>query len=316
MPIQPPVVVPPGCVRRVKRPQGNDHNSSCHCSLNASALFGTAASTGLTPPIPLSRCQIHELQSCLPQRYQTTVWDPIFDTAVDGFSLHHFYRQASVFPHSAGLCILVVTPRDEQVLPAPSMSSPRQQFQESFPYPPLTGLDGTQQRNDRKSVIGCFTSEVPNLRHNPHQFYGSRETFVFRTSQEHGGIQTFPWNGTDNEEFILSSSHFLGVGGGKEGAAIFLDEALQFGTSSVHCATFDCSSLFGRPKGGLHHSEFLVVRMVWFALRTRVHTEYGGTERPGAASLNTWYASLHDDAPTPCMCGRGAHKHHCTGGAI
>jgi hypothetical protein len=318
MPIQPPVVVPPGCVRRVKRPQGGDHNL-CHCSLNTSALFGSAASTGLVPPMPLSRCQLHELQSNLPQRYQTTIWEPMFDTSVDGFSLHHFYRQVGAFTHSAGLCILVVTPRDEQLgaqtVPT-AIASPRQHSLDACPHPQVTGLDGTQQRHDRKSIIGCFTSEVPNLRHNPHQFYGSRETFVFRTSQEHGGIHTFPWNGTDNEEFILSSSHFLGLGGGKEGAAIFLDEDLQFGTSSMHCATFDCPSLFGRPRGGLHHSEFLVVRMLWFALRTRVHTEYGGNDHPGTASLKLWYASLHDDAPTPCTCGRGAHKHHCTGNVL
>lgn len=317
MPLQPPAVTPPGCVRRVKRPQGGDHNS-CHCSLNVSALCGGVRS--LVPPMPLSRCQLHELQTQLPQRYHTTVWEPMFDTAVDGFSLHHFYRQVGMFSqHSAGLCLLLVTPRDEHLTmahiadrPPPSDAcAPRSTSADVSPHCCVSGLDGTQQRHDRKSVIGCFTSEVPNLRHNPHQFYGSRETFVFHTSQEHGGVISYPWNGSDNEEFMLSSSHFLGVGGGKEGAAIFLDEDLQYGTSSMHCATFDCPSLFGRPRSGLHHSEFLVVRMVWFALRTRAHAEYGGSDRPGAASLKLWYASLHDDAPMPCTCGRGAHKHHC-----
>lgn len=328
MSLRKPVVVPPGTVRRVKRPQGGDH-SSCHCSLNVSALIGTA--TDAAVPIPLSRCQLHELQSSLPQRYQTTVWESIFDTALDGFSLSHFYRHVAEYPNSAGLCILVVAPRDEQsrtptpppggptspvVHCASSPTSPNAGSSFCTPHHQVTGLDGTQQRHARKSVIGCFTSEIPNLRHNPHQFYGSRETFVFHTSQEHGGVISYPWNGTDNEEFLLSSLHFLGVGGGREGAAIYLDEDLQFGTSSNHCATFDCPSLFGRPRTGLHHSEFLVVRMMWFALRTQTHAYYGGNERPGASALRLWYASLHDDSPNPCTCGRGAHKHHCQGNVL
>lgn len=322
MPWARPHVVPPGNVVHVRRPEHGDI-TTCHCTLNVSALVGSAVL-----PLPLSRCQLHELQLAVPTRFQACHWELAFDTEVDGFSLPHFYRKVADWGESPGVCLLEVAPRESlndssrgagtrNRSPPPTvestLASPLQSpTSAASPFPRrhvrsdarVVGLDGNVTDAHTRSVIGCFASELPNLRHNPHHFYGTGETFVFNLSRENGSVQTHGWNRSGNEEFLLSSLHFLGIGGGRDGAAIFLDESLEFGTSSVHCQTFDCPALFGRARDGLHHSEFVVVRMVWFALRHR------NNRSAGAAVAFTGVA--HDDYTSSCLCGRGAHSHHCS----
>ncbi|KAL7698041.1 hypothetical protein NQL31_003547 [Lotmaria passim] len=52
-------------------------------------------------------------------------------------------------------------------------------------------------------------------------------------------------NRLDNRKFIVCNRHFLALGAGKSGAALYVDEALQFGTSSHWCETFNSPCLFG-----------------------------------------------------------------------
>lgn len=331
MPFRHPTLKPPGDVVRVRRPH-HDHRTSCHCTINVGALVGDVPGG----PLPLSRCQLHELQSALPQRFQTAPWECVFDTAVDGFSLTHFYRNLES-REDAGICVLTVAPRtDPPVLQAeiPSSSSDREARRKNLldgsppsmgrsrvsvatsaaatSEPSSSGLDGHHVHRTARGVIGCFTAELPNLRHNPHHFYGSRETFVYNISSHNGGVHTHHWSTGENEEFLISSHHFLGIGGGQDGAAIFLDEDLQFGTSSVFCPTFGCGPLFGRTAHGLHHSEYVIIRMVWFALHNRKHSEYSGDVlRVGSPQIAKLYALTHDTEPSACECGRNAHCHNC-----
>lgn len=247
-----------------------------------------------------------------------------FDTKEDGFSLSQIYRasdgikssrqrqgtqstilgaedRAELFRFYGGfsdredgydipsLCLMVVTPRAEY----------------------------SEGGGAGESVIGFFTTVLPNVtHHDARHFFGGKETFVFRfhhtTKRDaysdfpyhgpgSGGIHTFHWTGSENSEshvqnqdFIICSKNFVGVGGGSHGgAAIYFDEELQFGTSTTYCETFGCSCLCGTPKNGLHHSEFLILRMVWIAL-----------------------GSFPTDSPSHvveycCPCDRSSNAHSC-----
>ncbi|KEG12614.1 hypothetical protein DQ04_01581110 [Trypanosoma grayi] len=83
-------------------------------------------------------------------------------------------------------------------------------------------------------------------------------------------LSTYPWAMEEaNREFMICANNFFGVGGGRDGAAIFVDENLLHGSSSVHCVTFASPSLTGRARATLRHSEFTILRMVWFRLKER-----------------------------------------------
>lgn len=67
----------------------------CHCALDATQLFASPKDIP-SPPLPLSRCELHEVHGALPPRWQCYPWRLCFDTAVDGFSLASLYRQMEV----------------------------------------------------------------------------------------------------------------------------------------------------------------------------------------------------------------------------
>jgi hypothetical protein len=59
-------------------------------------------------------------------------------------------------------------------------------------------------------------------------------------------LSKYGWSGRqDNRKFVVCNPHFFALGAGKSGAALHVDEALQFGTSSHWCETFNAPCLFG-----------------------------------------------------------------------
>lgn len=188
-------------------------------------------------------------------------------------------------------------------------------FSVSSPQPPApTQAPNTTKRThtfSSPSVIGVFTPQMPTLEFGPHRFFGSRDTSVFAFTQTATEKANLPrhfryhkWSGK-NEEFLICSPHFLGIGGGEEGAALYIDEEIQFGTSTASCPTFGpcvavnalavekamqrvggdttqrdrspsspshspltpyAPALFGTKIGALNQSEFFIVRMQWFAI--------------------------------------------------
>ena len=126
----------------------------------------------------------------------------------------------------------------------------------------------TQRNLSTPSVIGVFAPIMPTLDHGPHHFFGSRDTSVFAftdAQKEWEDIKAerrrllgrpatsrppkvlprhfryHAWSGA-NEEFLICSPNFLGVGGGEDGASIYIDADIQFGTSAERCPTFGHSS--------------------------------------------------------------------------
>ena len=285
----------PGSASRVHRNPSTPLSHTCRCSLRLDALFRNPSSNvtvddptktertldeeeripsrcrppvqqdnsrfhdppAATPksslPFPMPQCRIHDLQKMLPMRYQSSAWSRLFDTHTDGYSLSHFYATSE---HHIGAVLLF--------------------FDVALRESPLS----------TRATIGCFSSVTPSLLHGPTHFFGSRETFVFssQTIPQQGvdnerespnfkspneskkDLRAFRWTGTQNEEFLICSHHYLGIGGGEVGAAIFVDHDLQFGTSSVNCATFNSPPLIGDAGKGLHHSEFVVLRFLCFSL--------------------------------------------------
>jgi hypothetical protein len=258
MPHAKPVIHSPGTIVKAKRSRLHRGSMRCNCNLNCAWLF--YGHPHVESPIDfLSRCQIHEIQTRLPSQLQHLQWMKFFDTKEDGFSLSQIYRasdgikssrqrqgtqstilgaedRAELFRFYGGfsdredgydipsLCLMVVTPRAEY----------------------------SEGGGAGESVIGFFTTVLPNVtHHDARHFFGGKETFVFRfhhtTKRDaysdfpyhgpgSGGIHTFHWTGSENSEshvqnqdFIICSKNFVGVGGGSHGgAAIYFDEELQF----------------------------------------------------------------------------------------
>jgi hypothetical protein len=249
-------IVLPGQAVRVKRTLDGKERHGCWCSIDRSLLFKPMEGA----PVDLSLCEIHEIIATFPPRFHDCSWDCVFDTSVDGYSLSQFYRS----------CAEVTDP--------------------------VVGLVFASRKLAGGSVLplsfGCLCPVAPSLAHGPHHCFGSRETMVFSINRNSGEpLQSYPWSRGGNEEFMICSHHFLGIGGGRDGAAIYLDGEMQYGCSSVHCATFDSPSLAGEGNGVLRHVEFAVDRVIWFRLRP-VPTVNGKL--------------------TKCDCRRSDSQHNCS----
>jgi hypothetical protein len=139
------------------------------------------------------------------------------------------------------------------------------------------GVDRPAGLRSEEAVLGAYLSESPGVMHGAHKFFGTDDTFVFgfppAADKEHAaqprcGMRTHRWVEGSNKEFLLSSPYCVGVGGGKDGAAIYLGTDLQYGTTSLHCETFQCGPLVAGDTQGLQHVEFAVHRLWLFALST------------------------------------------------
>lgn len=233
------------------------------CFTDESARSGTFEKRSLL----LSKDQFEKLLACLPDRYQHYQWDVMYDTSVDGYSLQHFLRIM-----------------DE-------------------PY--LSGAAGIgfwltrslQQGEWHRRIIGCFTPIVPCEKVIGHHRAGSPETFVFRVvdpelsfdmlEDVNGRIGSFAaknkgrlcihhWCGdAAHSRFLSCTSSSISIGGGSQGAALWVDSELRRGSCSHFCETFRCLPLCGIPNYSLPHTEFEVERMIWFTqnLRLSLHSE-------------------------------------------
>ncbi|RNF10807.1 hypothetical protein TraAM80_01349 [Trypanosoma rangeli] len=326
-------IVPPGVAVPLQRETASSI-LPCSCSLNTVALFPEGPPS---PPLPLSRCELHELLLALPQSLHHSPWRVCYDTEHDGFSLQHFYRTMKQVRDEGehGIGIFVVSDG------VPNATLP-------------TALEGTPSGPKNQSgvsappnvvVLGCFTPEVPCLEHSQHAFFGTQDTFVFTYAdvnryapeQMRGGRQNavgmmptqaspragqialnrktamhvstssvqlpafsdpavlpcilsvYPWTLEEgNNEFMVCSNNFFGIGGGSDGAAIFVDASLSHGTSSVYCSTFASPPLGGRLRATLRHSEFTVLRMIWFKVKDRKEI----------------FTCMNFPKCEPCNCGR------------
>ncbi|ESL06214.1 hypothetical protein TRSC58_06114 [Trypanosoma rangeli SC58] len=325
-------IVPPGVAVPLQR-ETTSFIVPCSCSLNTAALFPEGLPS---PPLPLSRCELHELLLALPQRLHHSPWRVCYDTEHDGFSLQHFYRTMKQVRDEGehGIGIFVVSDGvSNATLPTAlegTLSGPKNQ----------SGGSATPNA----VVLGCFTPEVPCLEHSQHAFFGTQDTFVFTYAdvsryapeQVSGGRQSavgmtpthaapgagqlplnrktathpstlpvrlpafsapavlpcilsvYPWTKEGNNEFIVCSNNFFGIGGGPDGAAIFVDASLSHGTSSVFCGTFASPPLGGRLRATLRHSEFMVLRMIWFKVKDRKEI----------------FTCMNFSKCEPCDCGR------------
>lgn len=276
----------PGTMRRIRRPTAGsaaitDHHR-CRCCLDPKALIKCEGAHTLPDGAELTACQLHELVYSLPGKYQQSQWSLVFTSDVDGHSLSHMYRELEPFQGKAGIVLLVVQERGASVA-------------------------GRAQLGEI-GIIGAFVTELPTLCHGQHAFFGARDSFVFSFGghqQEHAGLQIYRWGGK-NEDFLVCSSRFVGIGGGEHGAAIFIDSELQIATSSAQCQTFDSPPLHGTPYRGLHHSELLIRQTMWFALEEH--------------SFAPFYKHLTDDNFATASLSEGCrfdvrdavdHHHHC-----
>ncbi|RNF26752.1 uncharacterized protein Tco025E_00986 [Trypanosoma conorhini] len=327
-------ILPPGVAVRLRRGSA-PAALPCSCSLNVAALFHEGPPS---PPLPLSRCELHELLLALPQRLQHSAWRVCYDTEHDGFSLQNFYRTMKQVrdegEHGIGIFVVSGDLADSK-LPTPAEeNTPGPTNRRGVPAPP------------NFVVLGCFTPEVPCLEHSQHAFFGTQDTFVFTYAdvsrhapeQGRGGRQSavgvtparaalgagqvalnrkmatppstssvqslassaaaphlphilsvYPWTLEEgNKEFMVCTNNFFGIGGGPDGAAIFVDASLSHGTSSVFCETFASPPLGGRLRATLRHSEFTVLRMIWFKVKDRKGT----------------FTCMELPKSEPCDCGR------------
>ncbi|ORC85327.1 uncharacterized protein TM35_000361870 [Trypanosoma theileri] len=341
-------ITPPGRAVRVNK-QLTTTCTMCSCSLNTEALFPDGPPS---PPLPLSRCELHELLLALPNRLQESPWHLCYDTEHDGFSLQNFYRvmQKVNADGYSGIGVFVVT---SGVLDSQPLSS--------------TTTTTTTSPGENATVIGCFTPQVPCLEHSQHGFFGTEETFVFsyangllpnnnnisnnnsnnnistslsglgrrgsqlsttnmsmgvigknnnnnnnnniRSSNGYGSpfysppqtpagrvstllpriLSFYGWvMEEDNREFIFCANDFFGIGGGRDGAAILVDSNLLHGSSSIHCGTFASPPLCGKVHPTLRHSEFTILRMVWFKVKERKRS----------------FTCMDLPKREPCECGR------------
>lgn len=312
----------PGTVIKTTRSKLEASTSSCQCQLNPQWLLHNPSSNERTQIDFLTRCQLHELQLSLPSYLAYLQWHVFFDTQRDGFSLAQLYRASD--------CVKQCKQRDGTTSSLSEVNTTNFRFhggmndaEDGYDIPSLCLMVVAPRHEDRsvegrQSVIGFFTSVLPNTsHHDARHFFGGKDTYVFRfhhttdTSQTKGevppyhgpgsgGVHAFHWVGIqeggpskNNNEFLICSRNFIGVGGGSHGgAAIYFDEELQFGTCASYCDTFGCCCLCGSPSRGLHHSEFVILRMVWVAL---------GTSSSDSSTTSE----------SPCECRRSSKAHRC-----
>ena len=250
-------IVLPGRPVRVRRTADGKEREGCWCCLDRSLLLKPMEGPGIN----LSQCELHEITNSFPSRFQDCSWECFFDTSVHGYSLSQFYRSTSELSD------------------------------------PVVGIFFASRRQGGApflSCFGCLCPVAPTLAHGPHHFFGSRETMIFDVQRGRDeAVHSYKWSRGGNEEFMICSHHFLGIGGGKDGAAIYLDAEFQYGSSSVHCPTFDSPSLIGEGDGLLRHVEFSVERVLWFRL----------IPLPIGASLTGRLAK--------CECRRQDSEHNC-----
>jgi hypothetical protein len=254
--------MPLGRLVRVPRKPSAAPDEQCACALNLDALLLPVEGADGKPRAldwPIPACTTHELLNVIPRTLHDTPWRPLFATDVDGFSLAQLQRKTE---RAKGPCLLVAVAVHGDDANAHHL-----------------GGSDTESRRTLKAkecVIGAYLSEPPAATHGAHTFFGTDETFVFAFPPGHDqaatggfrcGIRTHRWKeGNANKEFILSSHHCIGVGGGKDGAALYLGADLQHGNTSLHCETFDCGPLVTGSAHGLRHADFRVHRLWLFDL--------------------------------------------------
>ncbi|CAJ1986194.1 TLD [Leishmania donovani] len=201
-------------------------STSCCCALDAAQLFATPEDMP-TPPLPLSRCELHEVLLALSPRWQSYPWRLCFDTASDGFSLSSLYRrmeavdakQSQVKTVAFGLFFVhsgedAALSNAQAASPADSLSASSMNVSYAV-SPPAAGashsfLEAHRSSSRRygaahgalqHSVLGCFTPEVPCLgRHAANIYFGSPDTFVFRLDQLSCAPSRGAWMATDVEK--------------------------------------------------------------------------------------------------------------------
>ncbi|KAG5486747.1 hypothetical protein LSCM1_08003 [Leishmania martiniquensis] len=200
--------------------------ASCRCALDAAQLFATPADVP-NPPLPLSRCELHEVLLALSPSWQSYPWRRCFDTATDGFSLSSLYRcmevveskQSQVKTVAFGL--FFVQSREDAALSIAQYASPSESISSSplRPSGSVSPAAGDASRSFRAAqrfsslrygaahstplhrVLGCFTPEVPCLgRHPANIYFGSTDTFVFRLDQLSCAPSRGAWMVTDVEK--------------------------------------------------------------------------------------------------------------------
>ncbi|KAK7201440.1 hypothetical protein NESM_000206800 [Novymonas esmeraldas] len=191
----------------------------CRCALDAAQLFASSGDVP-RPPLPLSRCELHEVLLSLPPRWQVYPWRLCFDTAVDGVSLASLYRRLAVVEaqqsqvRTVALGIFFVHDRDDAgtvtaatstntscgASPLSACSSAAHSYRMAARQPSARRY-GAAAATRSHSVIGCFTPEVPSL----HQrlaniYYGSTDTTVFRLDQLQPDSARGAWMASDMEQ--------------------------------------------------------------------------------------------------------------------
>ncbi|KPI86126.1 hypothetical protein ABL78_4818 [Leptomonas seymouri] len=175
----------------------------CKCGLQAAQLFA-ACRDAPQPPLPLSKCELHEVLLSLPPRWQNYPWKLCFDTARDGFSLSSLYRcmdaveDQQMRANTVAFGLFFVCTRGDTLLrsaaavpPTSASSSLGGSLLKSGNLRSLYTAQrsaslrcGAARGSLPYGVIGCFTPEVPSLlRHTANVYYGSAESYVFRLDQ-------------------------------------------------------------------------------------------------------------------------------------
>ncbi|KZV95774.1 TLD-domain-containing protein [Exidia glandulosa HHB12029] len=102
-------------------------------------------------------------------------------------------------------------------------------------------------RDADDGIFGAFIGEGVFQRRG---YYGSGESFLWRTTTDGGGVQVYRWTGK-NTYVALCEPAFISFGGGDGHFGLWLDAAL-FDGSSARCPTFDNDVLCGAPHPKSH----------------------------------------------------------------
>lgn len=244
---------------------------------------------------PISKLEFISVLQSLPSRFHFYQWRVVYDTAVDGFSLHHFYRRMNpVFVAGQGglgfFEIQKINANSENNSLHCPFSSP---LDKGAPDSSLRDYRSSNHRTEE--IIGCFTPIVPCEKLISVPNPGDSETFVFRleTSKRYPGptlfsklyekstpgsaskaklqssrcIRPFCWSKDSlHSRFMRCLHEGLSIGGGKDGPALWISKDLKKGTSSQFCETFCCPFLCGYSSESLAHAEFKIIRMIWLSM--------------------------------------------------
>lgn len=244
---------------------------------------------------PISKCEFIRVLESLPSRFHFYQWRVVFDTAVDGFSLHHFYRRMNpIFLEGmGGLGFFFIQNLDETSLENHLCHNAAPNSDAGTPDHLLWHSGSAMYRKEH--IIGCFTPIVPCEKLISVSNAGSPETFVFRLETTRSSIATASFSNTFRSSLRFSPSNRkpspsrsvrsfrwsedslhhrfmrclhdgLSIGGGKDGPALWVSKDLKRGTSSQFCETFCCPYLCGYSSETLSHSEFKVIRMLWVCM--------------------------------------------------